>query len=1450
MQLPPLHKLQDRAKTFIRSPIALFFCAAILSLSLLWLALFLYVLPSQIGGIEKKINSHPALHNKYQLQIHNPSYSFWGYFNAQKITVIDLSDKDSPALVFQEPRFSLSVFSDLLRFSSPSLTVHLPSTHLDPDKLSMFYAAIESSPALEETNEKTASNKLSSQKPSSSFFLRLMVSALTHCIQLTTSIKNVSIQDPASTTSLNLSAHLQIKGFLKSLILNQKSPRQNLIRASLFHGLHQQSPLADLALDLAPSPEKNLLLSCNIFAANISRSFPTKEIPSSLVDLSKSVEKLQLRLNSTEDHIAQWLKGSSEKALEISFATSVNCRAKNLKKHLPQAALDLLANAPATYLGFGGIIEAKSLRLFSLKDTSLTLEKNHLQLPLASNSNKTPLAHLQAALDLDQLSCSYQLRLPLSGGDKNGEKNESITFFANQIIEPSRQSIENQLDFLRLALGLQRNKLSFSESALWRPSNGAIVFQGVWTPQNLQNTLSFKNAQINLGHKFARLDCSVDSTSTFSGRGDLSSLKIDLSSKLELLSNLRKDSYHDQSFDRGLKAEAAVFFDVEQKAFKLEGAHVKLSHGLDLPNSEISYSSKSDLFAEEEELLGIEHLERAALSLSLDPIFLERVWSDRTLHEPQRVKDKKAPTFTQLELNAGLPPLCLSTSDWKLQLQKLPPEQKSPVFFHLFGKEGIYEHSSFEQLDLRTVFTSIDPLTLLLTDPLKAIEADHAKELFFSKDSFRLHAVAQGVQLQSLKLDRLELRTEGSDTSERRIIDCHMQEQTQALDLGFCIAVDAASDLRLETTSLPALSLLVSDLHGSWRGKKASLREPIALTHSEKGLLLSLQGLQLDGGTLHLQAHFPPAFTSLITEDSSLPSAGASEPPYTLSMQSNHFPLDLLSSVLPYGVQGRLDSHVDLSFSAHDLSSSIRGKWTAGLKGLSLEREKKHSYFKEMNLEGGIDAHQAIMKVSRGDKMLATFTTAAPITSDSPLIHCDFHLQLSQIVRLFLSKDFALEGLVKGQMDFPLMSPLQAQGSAVLQKATFSYNPLKINLFQVSSDQAQVQILPEKILIHQLKGSDHLEGVFDLNTQLDFGERFSYRLSARTENLKLFESTHLKTLTTGQLLFSGDQEKAQLSGSITLPGARAYIPSALPSSLPDLGDFEVKRLLPSFERLKGAPTMEKSGDTTLLRGPDEGADEEGLALLLDLNLEFPPGSRLVGRGLDSRWQGELSLSGSRNNPLLHGGLNLTEGNLTFGGKRFTVGEGKLHFHGDVKKETRIHIVSEFPLRDVTIRAILQGPLISPKLDFQSTPFMPLPDIFSQLLFRKSKEALSSLQALQVAQLALETRGESPDADLISRIRQTSGIDVITVGSSPVTARSKEGSSQGGSTAVDTTLKSYTIKVGKYITPNLLLACTRDVSSQQTTLDVELDLTPQLSLIAEYDTVYRDGHLNLMWKKDY
>ena len=268
-------------------------------------------------------------------------------------------------------------------------------------------------------------------------------------------------------------------------------------------------------------------------------------------------------------------------------------------------------------------------------------------------------------------------------------------------------------------------------------------------------------------------------------------------------------------------------------------------------------------------------------------------------------------------------------------------------------------------------------------------------------------------------------------------------------------------------------------------------------------------------------------------------------------------------------------------------------------------------------------------------------------------------------------------------------------------------------------------------------------------------------------------------------------------------------------------------------------------------------NETDFSLLLDLNLNLPAGSRLSGRGLDSSWQGDLALGGSLHQPQLHGGLNLTDGNLTLGGKRFTVQEGKLHFHGDPKKETRIHIVSEFPLQTVTIRAILQGPLSAPKLDFQSTPFMSLPDIFSQLLFRKSKEALTSLQALQVAQLVLETRGESPDLDLISKLRQTSGIDVINVGSSKLSNRSKNtltrdesGAENSGSPSQDPSLTSYTIKVGKYITPNLLLALTRDVSTQQTTLDMEIDLTRHLSLIAEYDTVYRDGHLNLMWTKDY
>lgn len=1504
------------ASSFVKK-LALFFLACSSFFLALWCYLFSIYLPSYLPLWIDAAQSHPLLKDDYKIEVQHPRFSLFGRLELDHFALVQRSDQRE-AIILSEPRLSFSLFKNLLSLKKPSLTLVLPSTTVDYEAC----APLLSPPSTNIALNAQKGDQSSTFQALPSLAKKTIGRALTHLLQINTTAGTLQLKKADATQELPLflSSQLQLQSLFKTLFLNKTRPSRNILSAKVFLNDLQGSfdrdrLLAHISIDrIQQSENPTLLFTGDFNAKNLASSWDK----SPLKEIAPALQHLFLRVESSEEKIMQWASGRSQSPLQIDYSTSLNLKSQALQEIVPSELLDTLEEAYPPHLCLSGAITTRSPLHYRFLENKLSFESNpkkcsspawaildaelnmdstresigesigqprhasnsDLATELSSEISSEPLSEFLSEPLSEFLSApslfSYSLTLPLT------PQKPLLKDLIQKAPKSVQEAIQKNLDLLRATLGIspqsisqsnsQSNSKETSKAASLDLSQalltvGAIEVTGRIDEHSFQSQVALEKTQIQLGSKACSLEFLIEGSSSLKDASSLDetttknpsplikpfgAIALKSSFDLKVLSSSSRLGKEGSSLqNRGVKARAQGLLNLEQKKARLSEASLELLHGFEQPSSILRYDEGKDFSLEKQSHPLTDKKGRAALTLSLDPLLLDRLYDlqSRTQGHDKKRSHQPQVTFSDLQLKASLPE---PSFIWKADEPAFAMEVPGPFLFFLQASDTRAFSLSCADLDLSLAAERIDSLQSFYDSYIASshFDSNKALDLFLSDETLRFTAKLQELHLPNLQLDSATCLSSHS-LDHKRVFECRVKEALQELNLGFSLS------LYRDQKDTSTLSGDLSNLKGTWRGKSASLMEPIALSHSKEGLSLSLNGLELDGGLLHLNCQLPSLNAAQLSK--SLFDSDTAKPSYSLSLKARQFPLDLLSSILPYGVQGRLDSTVDLSLISDTPSPFFKGSWQASLYQFSLERDKKHSFFKEISFEGGIDADEARLRLLRHEKEIARFSTKAPslhnlaTNKDSPSlplnVHCHFDLQLSQIVRLFLSKDFALEGNVKGEMDFPLSDPMQARGKATVQKASFSYKPLKIDLFQTSSDIAQVQILPYQILIPHLKGSDHLEGVFDLNTQLDFKEYFSYSLKALTENLKLFESTHLKTLTTGELAFSGSRDGAHLCGAITLPKARAYIPSALPSSLPDLGDFEVKRLLPSLKSMPAAATMERGGeDAMLLRGPQEDA-EDNFALLLDLNLIFPQGSRLVGRGLDSRWQGELALTGSRSSPLLHGGLHLTEGNLTFGGKRFTVQEGKLHFHGDVKKETRIHIVSEFPLKDVTIRAILQGPLVSPKLDFQSTPFMPLPDIFSQLLFRKNKEALSSVQALQVAQLALDTRGESPDVDLISKIRATSGIDVITVGSSTVTARSDQRPASGSGSS-DPSLTSYTIKVGKYITPNLLLACTRDVSSQQTTLDVELDLTPQFSLIAEYDTVYRDAHLNLMWKKDY
>ena len=254
----------------------------------------------------------------------------------------------------------------------------------------------------------------------------------------------------------------------------------------------------------------------------------------------------------------------------------------------------------------------------------------------------------------------------------------------------------------------------------------------------------------------------------------------------------------------------------------------------------------------------------------------------------------------------------------------------------------------------------------------------------------------------------------------------------------------------------------------------------------------------------------------------------------------------------------------------------------------------------------------------------------------------------------------------------------------------------------------------------------------------------------------------------------------------------------------------------------------KSGDT------DESKNISSGIVELDLLAKLPK-AIVKGRGLDTVWKGELHLKGDELIPLVRGHIDLVNGEFDFADKHFLVTEGYLTFAESATTESSIHMIAEARVDQITLRTTLNGPLDKPRLQFRSTPNMPMADFFSYLLFSKPHSSLSGFQAFQVAQIAIEASGDS-SFGIMSHLRKKTGIDRIEL----LTRDSLD---------VNNKSDFYTVKVGKYISDGFLVGLSKDVTDEGTQLTFELDLTKHLSLITEIGYL-TNSSINLLWKKEY
>lgn len=239
----------------------------------------------------------------------------------------------------------------------------------------------------------------------------------------------------------------------------------------------------------------------------------------------------------------------------------------------------------------------------------------------------------------------------------------------------------------------------------------------------------------------------------------------------------------------------------------------------------------------------------------------------------------------------------------------------------------------------------------------------------------------------------------------------------------------------------------------------------------------------------------------------------------------------------------------------------------------------------------------------------------------------------------------------------------------------------------------------------------------------------------------------------------------------------------------------------------------------------------GPNIALDLNLSAARAIYLRGRGLNAELGGKLHVGGTAAAPQPTGAFQLIRGQFSLAGTTLDFSEGDITFTaranlgGGVRIDPALHFVATSQSSDVTATLTVGGFASDPKITLSSVPQLPQDEILARLLFGQSVKNLSPFQIAEIGATLAQMTGAAPGriGDPLNRLRQTLGLDRLTIGTNPVSPAVTPGTQPNNAETA--------VQAGRYVAPGVYVGAQQGIAGgQQTTAaSVQIDLTKHLKL---------------------
>ncbi|PTN37891.1 translocation/assembly module TamB domain-containing protein [Desulfonatronum sp. SC1] len=601
-------------------------------------------------------------------------------------------------------------------------------------------------------------------------------------------------------------------------------------------------------------------------------------------------------------------------------------------------------------------------------------------------------------------------------------------------------------------------------------------------------------------------------------------------------------------------------------------------------------------------------------------------------------------------------------------------------------------------------------------------------------------------------------------------------------------------------------SVELRNLSGNWAEQSLLLTAPVSITLGAEEQAISPLHLEFGQATLRADARVGP-------EDADL----------RLGIES--LPLSLFTPE----ILGTVTAGVVL----HGPTSALRGDLTVLGENLQpvrsgLENVPALDIQADAALDGTTVALMAVLRETESTTPLLQAQGRTPMTlglappsvvlpPDAPVsASVQGDLDLGWLGEIVLTDSQLLAGTL--ELDFQLGGTLdspQPKGSIHIRRGAYQHLLQGVLLQDI---EAEGQVTDERFELTSLTATDSGQGRLHVTggAGLDPGHSFSFQFSVKMNNMNILDSPMVQArLAKVELDISGSTAAQKVKGEMVLDRVEIF--------LKDVGGPQVVDL----------PVVETN--------KHHAASAEPLApstpappLALDLEVRFPARVFVRGRGLDSEWGGNLRITGTAAEPVIHGEIRPQRGRLDLVGRRFTVDpESVIQFTGGQPPLPFINLAASQTRRDpdgektFTVRISGVPPDIPPPT-LTSDPPLPQDEILSQMLFGRSLSRISPTQAAQLALAARELAGHGSGLNLMGTARdllQLDDLDLI--------------SGQNGDMG---------LRAGKYIHDRVYLRLDSDLRTGQETASVDVELSPRINL--ESTIGPKGSGLGLFWKRDY